>query len=67
MPSYVIRRYACRVEHADPETRHLSFLFADVEGSTRLVEHYGAAAGVALSQYHDLVASHAAHHGGRLF
>jgi DNA-binding NarL/FixJ family response regulator/class 3 adenylate cyclase len=67
MPPYVIRRYAWRVEQADPETRHLTFLFADVEGSTRLVEHHGADAGVALSRYHELVESHAAHRGGRLF
>lgn len=67
MRTYVIRRYACGVEHADPERRHLTFLFADVEGSTRLVERYGADAGVALSHYHELVASHAARRGGRLF
>jgi len=42
-------------------------LFADVEGSTRLVERHGSPAGVALSRYHELVASHAATRGGRLF
>jgi DNA-binding NarL/FixJ family response regulator/class 3 adenylate cyclase len=55
------------VEHADPVSRHLTFLFADVEGSTRLMERHGADAGVALSRYHDLVASTAAADGGRLF
>ena len=67
MPGYVIRRYPCLVEPADPATRHLTFLFADVEGSTRLVEQFGTHAGLALSRYHDLVASHAADRGGRLF
>ena len=67
MGTYVIRRYACWVEQADPSMRHLTFLFADVEGSTRLVEHHGAEAGVALSRYHELVASLAARRGGRLF
>jgi DNA-binding NarL/FixJ family response regulator/class 3 adenylate cyclase len=47
--------------------RHLTFLFADVEASTRLVERHGAEAGVALSRYHELVASEAASGGGRLF
>jgi len=73
MPAYVIRRYACPVEPADPAdpahaaTRHLTFLFADVEGSTRLVERHGPRAGLALSRYHEIVAAHAATHGGRLF
>ena len=66
MRTYVIRRYACDVD-AEPATRHLTFLFADVEGSTRLVEHHGTDAGQALSTYHELVASHAVHRGGRLF
>ena len=60
-------RYAEVVEPADPELRHLTFLFADVEGSTRLVERHGSDAGVALAAYHDLVASTAARLGGRLF
>ena len=47
--------------------RHLTFLFADVEGSTRLTERHGADAGAALARYHDLVASTAAEHGGRIF
>jgi len=55
------------VEPDDPETRHLTFLFADVEGSTRLVEHHGPQAGLALSRYHELVAEQAAARGGRLF
>lgn len=73
MPGYVIRRYASSVESADPAdpadvaTRHLTFLFADVEGSTRLVEQHGSHAGLALSRYHELVASYASSLGGRLF
>jgi len=55
------------VDQADPETRHLTFLFADVEGSTRLTERHGSHAGAALSRYHDLVASTARELGGRLF
>jgi len=62
-----IRRYAWPVDQADPETRHLTFLFADVEGSTRLTERHGSHAGAALSRYHDLVASTARELGGRLF
>ena len=60
-------RYPCRVEQADPESRRLTFLFADVEGSTRLTERHGADAGAALSRYHELAASMASEHGGRLF
>ncbi|HEX7197027.1 MAG TPA: response regulator [Candidatus Limnocylindria bacterium] len=48
-------------------TRYLTFLFADVEGSTRIVERHGAAAGRALARYHELVAAEAAAGGGRLF
>ena len=55
------------VEQAPPETRHLTFLFADVEGSTRLMERHGADAGAALSRYHELVARTSARHGGKLF
>ena len=55
------------MDQADLETRHLTFLFADVEGSTRLTERHGADAGAALSRYHDLVASAASDLGGRLF
>jgi class 3 adenylate cyclase len=61
------RRYPSGVEQADPEIRRLTFLFADVEGSTRLTERHGADAGEALARYHDLAASTAAAHGGRLF
>ena len=55
------------MEQAPPETRHLTFLFADVEGSTRLMERHGADAGVALSRYHELVSLAATRHGGKLF
>ena len=50
-----------------PTVRHLTFLFADVEGSTRIAERHGAAAGVALVRYHERVASSATDHGGRMF
>jgi len=65
--SFRIGRYPLRVEQAPPETRHLTFLFADVEGSTRLMERHGADAGVALSRYHELVSLAATRHGGKLF
>jgi DNA-binding NarL/FixJ family response regulator/class 3 adenylate cyclase len=51
----------------DAALRELTFLFADVEGSTRLAERHGAAAGDALARYHDLVAAIADRHSGRLF
>jgi DNA-binding NarL/FixJ family response regulator/class 3 adenylate cyclase len=60
-------RYPWWVEQTPPETRHLTFLFADVEGSTRLMERHGAEAGAALSRYHELVALAASRHGGKLF
>ncbi len=65
--AFRIGRYPLRVEQAPPETRHLTFLFADVEGSTRLMERHGADAGAALSRYHELVSLAATRHGGKLF
>ena len=53
------------MEPAAPQ-RHLTFLFADVEGSTRLAEQY-ATAGSVLARYHELVAEVSAPHGGRVF
>ena len=50
-----------------PATTVLTFLFADVEGSTRLAELHGAAAGAALARYHRLVAEATERHGGRIF
>ena len=55
------------MERGQPPTRHLTFLFADVEGSTRIAERHGASAGAALARYHELVAEAAAAHGGRIF
>jgi DNA-binding NarL/FixJ family response regulator/class 3 adenylate cyclase len=54
---------------APPErpTHELTFLFADVEGSTRIAERHGMAASAALERYHELVATSAAAHGGRIF
>ena len=48
-------------------SRVLTFLFADVEGSTRLAERHGPAAGTALARYHDLVADISERRGGRIF
>jgi DNA-binding NarL/FixJ family response regulator/class 3 adenylate cyclase len=55
------------MEPSAPALPVLTFLFADVEGSTRLAERHGQAAGAALSRYHDLVAQCAAARGGRIF
>ena len=64
----VVRAYSCdAMERPEPHTRHLTFLFADVEGSTRISEQHGPAAGAALVRYHEMVAGAAASHGGRLF
>ena len=48
-------------------TRHLTFLFADVEGSTRLAEGHGAAAGAALARYHEIAEACARASRGRIF
>jgi DNA-binding NarL/FixJ family response regulator/class 3 adenylate cyclase len=56
-----------RMERVETPSHHLTFLFADVEGSTRIAEQHGQAAGTALVRYHQLVADAAAAHGGRLF
>lgn len=50
-----------------PPEKHLTFLFADVEGSTRMAEQHGPAAGAALARYHELVASTCEARGGRIF
>ena len=42
-------------------------MFADVEGSTRLAERFGAAAGAALARYHAIVEACARAGGGRIF
>ncbi len=55
------------MERPETPTRHLTFLFADVEGSTRIAEQHGHAAGAALVRYHDMVAEAASANGGRLF
>ena len=59
-------RYPCGVPD-ESATRHLTFLFADIEGSTRIVERHGADAAQVLARYHELVASCAVAGGGRLF
>ena len=55
------------MERPQTPSQHLTFLFADVEGSTRISERHGALAGVALARYHEMVAEKAMGHGGRLF
>jgi DNA-binding NarL/FixJ family response regulator/class 3 adenylate cyclase len=55
------------MEGPTPGSRHLSFLFADVEGSTRIAELHGDVASAALVRYHALVAECAGRHGGRIF
>ena len=55
------------MERPGSPTIHLTFLFADVEGSTRITEQHGPAAGAALVRYHEMAAAAAATHGGRLF
>jgi DNA-binding NarL/FixJ family response regulator/class 3 adenylate cyclase len=52
---------------AVPTVRELTFLFADVEGSTRLAERHGSVAASAMVRYHELVATAAERHGGRIF
>ncbi len=51
----------------EPPSQHLTFLFADVEGSTRLAENHGVDARVALTRYHELAATTCERHGGRIF
>ncbi len=55
------------MERSHPPQRRLTFLFADVEGSTRLAERHGVAAGAALARYHDLVSEVSERHAGRIF
>ncbi len=55
------------MEGPETSTRQLTFLFADVEGSTRMAERHGAAASLALARYHEVAAGVAASQGGRIF
>ncbi|HEX7225448.1 MAG TPA: response regulator [Candidatus Limnocylindria bacterium] len=55
------------MQRTEAPLRQLTFLFADVEGSTRIAERHGATAGAALARYHELVGTVAAAHGGRIF
>jgi DNA-binding NarL/FixJ family response regulator/class 3 adenylate cyclase len=59
--------YPVGVEATPSAAERLTFLFADVEGSTRLAERHGPAAGAALARYHELVADVSERHGGRIF
>jgi DNA-binding NarL/FixJ family response regulator/class 3 adenylate cyclase len=51
----------------DSREEHVSFLFADVEGSTRMVERHGALASQALGRYHALANDVVTRHRGRVF
>jgi DNA-binding NarL/FixJ family response regulator/class 3 adenylate cyclase len=62
-----VRPYPSRMERPDAPIDRLTFLFADVEGSTRMAERYPGEAGAALARYHELVAEAAGRHGGRIF
>jgi DNA-binding NarL/FixJ family response regulator/class 3 adenylate cyclase len=66
-PPFASASILLRMRPSVPATTDLTFLFADVEGSTRLAELHGAAAGVALARYHRLVAEATERHGGRIF
>lgn len=55
------------MESPEATLRHVTFLFADVEGSTRLAEAHPAEAGTGLVRYHELVARAAEHYGGWIF
>jgi DNA-binding NarL/FixJ family response regulator/class 3 adenylate cyclase len=56
-----------RMDSTAPRVHRVTFLFADVEGSTRLAEQHGSAAGTALARYHELVAETSTSEGGRIF
>jgi DNA-binding NarL/FixJ family response regulator/class 3 adenylate cyclase len=45
----------------------VTFLFSDVEASTRLLERFGARAGGALARHHALISETVAAHGGTVF
>jgi DNA-binding NarL/FixJ family response regulator/class 3 adenylate cyclase len=55
------------MERPEAPIDRLTFLFADVEGSTRMAERHPGTAGAALARYHELVARSAEAHGGRIF
>jgi DNA-binding NarL/FixJ family response regulator/class 3 adenylate cyclase len=52
-------------EPANPSL--ITFLFTDVEGSTRLAERFPSEAAEILARHHALIAEAAARHGGRVF
>ena len=45
----------------------VTFLFTDIEGSTRLWQHFPDAMGVALSRHHALLTASIERHGGYVF
>jgi class 3 adenylate cyclase/ActR/RegA family two-component response regulator len=60
-------RYPRRVETRAPDSSVVTFLFTDVEGSTRLAERFPRQAPEILARHHALIAEAAGRHGGRVF
>jgi class 3 adenylate cyclase len=55
------------VETKRPKSGPVTFLFTDIEGSTRLAERFPVVAPEILARHHALIAEAAARHGGRVF
>src|SRR5829696_7656263 len=52
---------------ANPPTGTLTFLFTDIEGSTRLWERHPAAMQTALARHDEILRGDTEHHGGYVF
>jgi class 3 adenylate cyclase len=55
------------VDTERPKSGPVTFLFTDIEGSTRLAERFPVDAPEILARHHALIAEAAARHGGRVF
>jgi class 3 adenylate cyclase len=55
------------VDTERPKSGPVTFLFTDIEGSTRLAESFPVDAPEILARHHALIAEAAARHGGRVF
>jgi len=55
------------VEAREPDAGVVTFLFTDVEGSTRMAERFPSQAAEILARHHALIDEAAARHGGRVF
>jgi DNA-binding NarL/FixJ family response regulator/class 3 adenylate cyclase len=55
------------VQTAQQRTTPITFLFTDVEGSTRIAERFPDAAAEILAQHHAYIAAAVERHGGRVF